>query len=287
MELSPVTVENPYNHLSGSAVSSVPPIDNSHFRFTVVLDVLVYASLFWRDYSMPGQLLVAHYISFVAISDIAGVFLPPDKRHWFNLFRFIGGLSLLVLVVALAGKGLNSGMLAVTVLSVVLLTARLFQSGLQIKKYGPWLTHLRHYPEYAMAYFKHANRSNRMALGYLAIASGMLFFPQLAYWTHYNGGEARLDDILTGFQAQSGIHFALKLLVFETLILNPAKKCLARSLIAILFVFQWPFMLSMFYLAPLPVVHAVVECFEIYLAVLAFKFWRESISDLGATAKAD
>tara|TARA_R110001599_G_scaffold65838_2_gene185761 strand:+ start:9533 stop:10303 length:771 start_codon:yes stop_codon:yes gene_type:complete len=207
----------------------------------------------------------------VAISDIAGVFLPPDKRHWFNLFRFIGSLSLLVLLAALASKGVNSGMLVVTALSVVLLTARLFQSGLQIKKHGPWLTHLRHYPEYAMAYFKHANRSNRMALGYLAIASGMLFFPQLAYWTHYNGGEARLDDILTGFQAQSGIHFALKLLVFETLISNPAKKCLARGLIALLFVLQWPFMLPMFYLAPLPVVHAVVEFFEIYLAVLAFK----------------
>jgi len=287
MELSVVTVENPYNEPSGSPVSSVPPIDNNDFRFTIVLDVLVYASLFWRDYSVPGQLLVAHYISFVAISDIAGLFLPPDKRHWFNLFRFIGGLSLLLLMVALAGKGLDSGMLAVTVLSVLLLTARLFHSGLQITKYGPWLTHLRHYPEYAMVYFGHATRSNRMALGYLAIASGMLFFPQLAYWTHYNGGEARLDDILTGFQAQSGIHFALKLLVFETLILNPAKKCLARSLIAILFVIQWPFMLSMFYLAPLPVVHAVIEFFEVYLAILAFKYWRESRSDLGAAARSD
>lgn len=282
-----MTVENPYSDSSESPTSSVPPIDNRQLRFTVVLDVLVYASLFWRDYSEPGQLLVAHYISFVAISDIAGLFLPPDKRHWFNLFRFIGALSLLLLVVALAEKGLDSGMLAVTVLSVLLLIARLFHSGLQIKRYGPRLTHLRHYPEYAMTYFRHANRSNRMALGYLAIASGMLFFPQLAYWTHYNGGEARLDDILTGFQAQSGIHFALKLLVFETLILNPAKKCLARSLIAILFVFQWPFMLSMFYLAPLPFVHAVVECFEVYLAILAFKYWRESLSDLGPAAQPD
>lgn len=273
-------VEIPRNHQSGSAVSSVPPIDNSHFRFTVALDVLVYASLFVRDYSVPGQLLVAHYISFVAISDIAGLFLPPDKRHWFNLFRFIGALSLLLLVLALASKGIGSGSPAVTVLSVFLLTIRLFHSGLQIRQYGPWLKQLRHYPAYAIDYFKHASRSNRMAIGYLVIASGMLFFPQLAYWTHYNGGEARLDDILTGFQAQAGIHFALKLLVFETLILSPAKKCIARSLIVLLFVLQWPFMLSMFYLAPLPVVHAVVECFEIYLAILAFKYWRESRSDL-------
>jgi hypothetical protein len=234
---------------------------------------------------VPGQLLVAHYISFVAISDLAGLFLPPDKRHWFNLFRFIGGLSLLLLVAALAGKGLDSGAPTATLLSVLLLTARLFHSGLQIKKYGPGLTQLRHYPEYAYDYFQRANRSNRMALGYLAIAAGMLFFPQLAYWTHYNAGEARLDAILTGFQAQAGIHFALKLFVIETLILSPAKKCLARSLVALLFVVQWPFMLSMFYLAPLPVVHAVVEIFEIYLAVLAFKCWRASCSGEGTTAR--
>lgn len=236
---------------------------------------------------MPGQLLVAHYISFVAISDLAGLFLPPDKRHWFNFFRFLGGLSLLLLVVALAAKGLDSGMLAATVSSVALLTARLLHSGLQIKKYGPGLRQLRHYPEYAFNYFKYANRSNRMALGYLVIATGMLFFPQLAYWTHYNAGEARLDAILTGFQAQAGIHFAFKLFVFETLILNPAKKCLARTLIALLFVAQWPFMLPMFYLAPLPIVHAVVEIFEVYLAVLAFKYWRQTVSEQGAAARPD
>jgi len=263
----------------------VSPIDNRNFRFTVALDVLVYATLFWRDYGVAGQLLVAHYISFVAISDIAGLFLPPDKRHWFNLFRFVGSLSLLLLVLALASKGLDIGGATITVLSVLLLTTRLFHSGLQIKRFGPWRTHLRHYPDYALAYFRNANQSNRMALGYLAIAAGMLFFPQLAYWTHYNAGEARLDDILTGFQAQSGIHFALKLLVFETLILNPGKKCIARSLIALLFVLQWPFMLPMFYLAPLPVVHAVVECFEVYLAILAFRHWRETHAELGTATR--
>lgn len=270
-----MTVENPCNDLTGSAISGEHPIGNRQLQFTIILDVLVYASLFWRDYSVPGQMLVAHYISFVAISDIAGLFLPKDKRHWFNLFRFIGSLSLLLLVVALAGKGLDNGLLVVTVLSVLLLTARLFHSGLQIKKYGPWLSHLRHYPEYATSYFKQTHRSNRMAIGYLAVAALMLFFPQLAYWTHYNAGEVRLDDILTGFQAQSGLHFALKLLVFETLILHPATKCFIRSLIALLFIVQWPFMLSMFYLAPLPVVHAIVECFEVYLAILAFRYWRE------------
>ena len=119
-----MTVGNSYSEPSVSPVSSLPPIDNRHFRFTIVLDVLVYASLFWRDYSVPGQLLVAHYISFVAISDIAGLFLPPDKRYWFNLFRFIGCLSLLLLVVALAGKGLDGEVLVVTVLRVLLLAAR-------------------------------------------------------------------------------------------------------------------------------------------------------------------
>lgn len=268
--------ERSYIASSASLISSVEIRDNRNFIFTVILDILVYTSLFWRDYSISGQLLVAHYISFVAISDITGLFLPADKRHWFNLFRFIGSLSLLLLVVALASKGLDNGMPAVTLISIVLLGLRLLHSGLLLKRYGPLLKHLRHYPEYAMKYFRNANRSNQIALGYLVIVGAMIFFPQLTYWTHYNAGENRLDDILTGFQAQSGIHFALKLLVFETLILNPAKKCIARTLVATLFIIQWPFMLPMFYLAPLPFVHAVVELFEVYLAILAFKYWRES-----------
>lgn len=42
-------------------------------------------------------MLVAHYISFVAISDLGVLFLPAAAGHWFNVFRLTSGLSYLVL----------------------------------------------------------------------------------------------------------------------------------------------------------------------------------------------
>ena len=113
-----------------------------------------------------------------------------------------------------------------------------------------------------------------MGFVYLAIGSTVLLFPQLAYWMHYNWGDSRLDDVLTGFQANLAIIFALKSFVFETLIQKPVHKLIARALLATLFVIQWPLMLSMFYKAPIPIAHALVECFEVYLVFLAYKVWR-------------
>ena len=50
------------------------------FLHILLLDVLLYISLFWRDYHDHGQMLVAHYISFVAITDLGALFLPQIGR---------------------------------------------------------------------------------------------------------------------------------------------------------------------------------------------------------------
>jgi hypothetical protein len=257
-------------------IASDRAISHRRFSLIILLDVVLYITLFWRDYSAQYEFLIAHYISFVAISDLAGLFLAPHLRHWFNLFRLISSFSLLVLVLGLLAKGLENEALALIGLKITLILARIIDSALLIKKYGPRLSHLKHFPVYAADYFKSANYSNRLSFGYILIGGALLFFPQLAYWTHYNWGENRLDDILTAFQGQAGLHFCIKLFVFEILVINPTLKLLSRSLIAILFVAQWPFMLGMFYLAPIPVVHVVVEGFELLLMVLAFKYFRKA-----------
>ncbi len=262
-------------------ISSDLNISQHRYFFILALDVLVYLSLFYRDYDVAYQFLIAHYISFVAISDLGGLFLAPKLRHWFNLFRLFSSFSLLVLVAGLMAKGLDGEALLLTLVRIVLLLVRIVDSALLIKKYGPWLSHLKHFPAYATSYFNLANHSNRMGFGYILLGAALLLFPQIAYWTHYNMGENRLDDILTAFQAQAGIHFCIKLFVFEILLFSPVKKLITRSLIAILFVAQWPFMLSMFYMAPIPVVHVVVEGFEIWLMFLAFKYIRKpSLAEL-------
>lgn len=255
-------------------IASDHAISGQRFGLLLALDALVYICLFYRDYDISYQFLIAHYISFVAISDLGGLFLAPKLRQWFNVFRLFSSVSLLILVLALFAKGLDGDAVMLTMIRVALLLIRALDSALLINKYGPWLVHIKQLPSYVSHYFNQANSSNKMAFGYIIIGIALLLFPQLAYWTHYNMGENRLDDILTAFQGQAGIHFAIKLFFFEILVLDAFKKVITRSAIAILFIAQWPFMLSMFYLAPIPVVHIVVEGFEVVLVFLAFKHYK-------------
>lgn len=240
----------------------------------LLIDLLLYISLFWRDYGDHGQMLVAHYISFVAITDLGAIFLPKAKRHWFNLFRCSGGVSLLVLIIALSAKGLDGEALAFTLVRGLLAGLRIVHSAWCIKTFGPWWDELRALPAYVSGYFNHGSRSERLGCVYLLIGMALLYFPQLAYWTHYNWGVNGLDDVLTGLQAQSGFNFCIKLFVFETLIFAAAPKFFMRSVVAILFIVQWPVMFGMFYLAPIPLAHAAVEIYEIALVVAGYKVWR-------------
>tara|TARA_R110000787_G_scaffold15088_18_gene46490 strand:- start:4273 stop:5037 length:765 start_codon:yes stop_codon:yes gene_type:complete len=246
------------------------------FLHILLLDVLLYISLFWRDYHDHGQMLVAHYISFVAITDLGALFLPRSKRHWFNLFRFSSGISFLILVAALHFKGLDGEALTLTGLRALLCIARIAHAGWCLRTSGPGWNELRAFPAHAASFFQNGNRSEKWGCGYLLVGAALLYFPQLAYWTHYNWGADGLDDILTGLQAQAGLNFCIKLFVFEVLIVAAAPKLFMRSVVATLFVVQWPAMLGMFYLAPIPVAHAAVELYEIALVVLGYQAWRRS-----------
>lgn len=252
------------------------PITQRVWLHILLIDALLYISLFWRDYSDAGQLLVAHYISFVAITDLGALFLPAAKRHWFNLFRCTSGVSMLILIIALSAKGLDGEALALTLLRCTLAALRIIHSGVGIKAYGPGWDELRGFPAHVAGYFTQGSRSERLGCVYLLIGMALLYFPQLAYWTHYNWGVAGLDDLLTGLQAQAGLNFCIKLFVFEVLIIAAAQKFFMRSVVALLFVAQWPLMLGMFYLAPIPLVHGAVEIYEIALVVLGYKAWRDS-----------
>lgn len=241
----------------------------------LAIDLMLYASLFWRDYSMPGQLLIAHYISFVAITDLAALFLPKAHRHWFNLFRLSAAIAFIVLIIALMVKGLDGEAVLLSTLRLGLAAIRLLHAGWCLRLFGPNLTALQAFPTHAAQFFTQGNRSERLGCAYLPLAGFAIYLPQVAYWTHYNGGVAGLDDILTGMQAQSGINFFFKLFVIETLVIGEKPRLIMRSVVALLFIVQWPLMLAMFYDAPLPLVHAAVELFGIVLMIVAFKAWRD------------
>ena len=163
-----------------------------------LIDGLLYGLLFWRDYTDPAQMLIAHYISFVAVTDLAVFFLPAEYRRWFNCFRLSSALAFLVLVVALHAKGLDGASLALTLARAAMVIVRLCHAAVQLRAYGPDVASLIRFPETLRCFYRDGSRSERLGCAYLLVGLGLLYFPQLGYWTHYNGGQAGLDDILTG-----------------------------------------------------------------------------------------
>lgn len=248
--------------------------DAAAFRQVLALDLLLYAALFWRDYHDPAQMVIAHYLSFVAITDLAVFFLPMAQRQWFSLFRASSGISYLVLVAALHAKGMDGESLVVSVLRGVLAAGRVAHALWHLRTLGPGWQLLRGFPAKAEQFFSSGTRSQRLGCGYLLVGIGLLYFPHVAYWTHFNHGANELDDILTGLQAQAGLNFCIKLFVFEVLVQGARARLAMRTVVATLFVAQWPLMPGMFYLAPLPIVHAVVEIYELALVYAGYREWR-------------
>ncbi len=252
------------------------PLTSRVLAQIVVLDVLLFATLFWRDPGEDGQSLVAHYIAFVAITDLTAIFLPTAKRHWFNVFRLISGLALLALTVTLALKGLDGRALGLTLASCALAGARVAHAGWLIRVSGPSLGELRAFPSRAERHVRDGTPSDRLGAGYLVIAALVLVFPQVFYWTHHNHGPQELDAVLVGLQASQALTVFLKMFVFETLIVEAGPKLGMRLVVAVLFAAQWPFMLDMYADAPLPYVHAIAEVFAAALVIAGYRVWRSA-----------
>lgn len=247
-------------------------LNQTAFLQLLIIDALLYVSLFWRDYGDPAQMLIAHYVSFVAITDLAVFFLPRSQRHWFNLFRVSSSIAYLVLIGALAAKGLDGESLALTALRFGLILVRLAHASWLWRCAGPSRQALFEFPGRALAFYRSGDTSQRLGCVYLLIGCALLYFPQLAYWTHFNAGEDRLDDVLTGLQAQAGLNFCIKLFVCEVLVTSATARLWMRSLIALLFILQWPLMPGMFFKAPIPVAHAAVELYELALVWAALRY---------------
>lgn len=255
----------------------LPP---SRFVQVLLFDAVLYTALCWRDLADPAQMLIAHYVSFILITDLGLLFLPRVKRNWYNLFRLTGGVSFLVMFGALWAQGLDGEALWLTLLRMGLILGRIGHALWLFRGYGPQLNELMMFPLTAWSRYRAGTRSERLGYAYLIVAVGMLFFPQLAYWTHSNGGVVALDAILTGFQAQQGVNVALKMLVLETLVRSTGTRLVMRIVVAVPFLLQWPLMFGMFWNAPIPLAHGALELFELALVVTAFAaWWRDRAHD--------
>lgn len=240
----------------------------------LLIDALLYATLLIRDYDHHGQSLVAHYIGFVLITDLGALFLPADKRHWFNVFRLTGAVSLLTLTVSLAVQDVGADAPALTVTQCGLAVLRVGHAGWLIKLHGPSRQEFRAFPALAVGHVRDGNTSDRLSIGFLVIAAGGLLFPHLIFWTHHNDGNSALDAALTGMSAQNGLNVFIKMFVFEVLITGAAATLALRGTVAALFAAQVLVMPEMYYSAPLPFAHFLAEGFLLLLVVAGLREWH-------------
>jgi len=250
-----------------------PVLGRAQFLQILLIDAVLYIALCWRDFADPAQMLIAHYVSFILITDLGLLFLPRVKRNWYNLFRIIGGVSFLILIGALWAQGLDGEALWLTLARLGLIGVRIAHGLWLLRAHGPELNELLMFPLSGWSRYRAGTPSEKLGYGYLIVALGMFLFPQLAYWTHANGGVVALDAVLTGFQAQQGLNVALKMLVLEILVRDVRTRLLMRTAVAVPFLIQWPLMFGMFLNAPIPLAHGVLELFELALVVMAFRAW--------------
>ena len=82
----------------------------SHVLLSWVIDVALWASVFWRDYSGADGMFhctVSHFVLVLPMSDVAALFIPRDLVHWYDLFRFTGALQVAALTVQLWMNGID------------------------------------------------------------------------------------------------------------------------------------------------------------------------------------
>lgn len=257
------------------AVRSTPVLTRFSVLQVLLIDAALIVALLWRDLSDPVQMFVAHYILFVVSSDLAGLFLSRRYVHWFNVFRLTGSLSYLVLIVALAVQGMNGTSPELTQIQLGLIIVRIMHSGWLWRRFGPFGADFKALFARIQEVNRSGSGSERFALLYIVLGCVMLYFSNVAYWTHTNMGIWELDAVLVTFQGQGGLNIAFKMLVIELFVTDKRARFYMRTVVGGILIIQWPVMWSMFFYAPLPLLHGGVELFEIGLIYLAYRELRD------------
>ncbi|CAE6929846.1 unnamed protein product [Symbiodinium sp. CCMP2592] len=84
-----------------------PPFGGKSLVLAVVIDVAMWVALYWRNYDNLWNITVAHYYTFITITDLAALRLPPARRSWWNPFRAIVSMSYIIHEASLALKTLE------------------------------------------------------------------------------------------------------------------------------------------------------------------------------------
>ncbi|CAB9498556.1 expressed unknown protein [Seminavis robusta] len=227
--------------------------------------------------------LVNHYFSWVLISDVVGIFLPPKRRHWVNLFRVSESFVFVYTTITLHFLELEEPRLAFQFRLGVSLV-RLIHAAFLLYKYKTSLVQLWALPSCLRDIFQSEfvlEGTEYVFYGFVPFFLGSMLLPNLLYLSHYNYDVASLDAILTHMQGSESVNVHFKKLIFLILIPSARNRAVASWFVFGAFSIQWVIMLPMFALAPIPYMHIVAEIVFLMEAVLLTREWWHQKSETG------
>lgn len=245
-------------------LSSPEPIGNVHLVVTAFIDGFMYFTFMglreWNN-NLNVAMLLAHYFSWHMITDIVAYFIPGRRRHWFNLFRFIGSIQLINAVIWMWWAGVDGDNRNYHILRLASAALVMLHSAMLMMWFGPHsMQQLHGFLDYGVEMFRHgAFPFGKFHIMPLPMGLATIFCGELMYRLHFNFGIDALDAQLTSFQAGNGVTVLIKLWVLNILVGDTRKRVFTSFVVFALFWAQWPFMYKMFALAPIPYAHVMAE----------------------------
>ena len=258
-------------------------VPNWKYAFMFSVDIVMYCLFIfnrghWADEGI--YMLIAHYYSWHAITDVAGYALPVKRRHWFNFFRCIAAFQMVQSVIWFWYADVEGWDREETGLRLGFSIFVFVQACLAWLLYGPYsIEEGLDLVRYVRAKWWRGDLLNKA--GIMAVLLGIMtvFAGEFSYRTHKNYGTVAVDAQLISFQAGNGFTVLIKLFVLNSLINNPLVKVVTTFSIAAMFWIQWIWMIDMFITSPVPWVHIGGECvftLDFVVAVRDYLYHRHS-----------
>lgn len=256
----------------------------SHVIIAFVVDVAMWALLFFREYGMDTMYncTISHFVVVLPMSDVFSCFISRSLWHWVDVFRIFGALQVLALTVQLLMNGVDGSNHLLSGLRIVFALLRVahgisgVRAGFRLSDPTQSSLHGKLVPKLLTT-----AKGNTQKLFLLCETTPgpqnkyaefiQAFF--FATWaatvrsTHNMFGEMRVEGPLTSFQAADALNFFVKLFFYDRLV--SASTADARRgmrlrgvcylFMALVLLLQWPWMWKMFSEAPLPYIHIFAE----------------------------
>ncbi|CAE7364042.1 unnamed protein product [Symbiodinium natans] len=245
-----------------------PPFGGRDLVVAVIIDIAMWVALYWRDYANLWNITVAHYYSFILITDLAALRVPAARRGWWNPFRAIVAMSYIVHEASLALK-LIEPLDYMLFVREGLCLVRLIHAVYCVVRFGPGLRQLAAFPAYFRYHCEHISAVPLLSVAYSCVG---FFCPYIFIQMHYNYGKEVLDGPLTALQASYTFTVVIKSLVLNLMAASPLEAGLSHLISCILFSAQYPLIFDMYWECLLKMGHVLAEVF-FGLCAVAYLFF--------------